>query len=116
MVVQVDNIGCHFAWENGYSKTDSSASILVRILVLVSEFLNCNIIINHHPRETSWEIRLADRLSREKSTESQDKRLLASFRERTLPSSFRNWMRNPVEDWNLPVIVVSELSNSFSFA
>ena len=32
IVVKVDNIGCHFAWETGYSRTDATASILVRTL------------------------------------------------------------------------------------
>ena len=26
VVIQVDNIGCHYAWENGYSNGDQTAS------------------------------------------------------------------------------------------
>ena len=70
IVVKVDNIGCHFAWETGYSRSDNSASILVRTLVLISELLSSVIIIDHQPRDTTWEIKLADRLSREKTTTS----------------------------------------------
>ena len=110
VVVQVDNIGCHFAWKNGYARSDNMASILVRTLVLLSEFLNCKVIVNHHPRESSWEIKLADRLSRESSTTSQDRKLVQSFQRRNLPSVFSVWMENPSEDWDLPKKIMSVMS------
>ena len=110
VMVQVDNIGCHFAWENGYARSDTTASILVRTLVLLSEFLNCTVIVNHHPRESSWEIKLADRLSRESSTTSQDRKLVQSFQRRNLPSVFSVWMENPSEDWDLPKKIMSVMS------
>ena len=110
VVVQVDNIGCHSAWKNGYARSDNMASILVRTLVLLSEFLNCKVIVNHHPRESSWEIKLADRLSRESSTTSQDRKLVQSFQRRNLPSVFSVWMENPSEDWDLPKKIMSVMS------
>jgi len=106
VVVQVDNIGCHYAWENGYSKEDTTASILVRVLVCLAAKLSCIIKIVHHPRESSWESKLADRLSRERTTKDFERKLLNSFKKRDLPLAFRNWMDNPVEDWNLPVKLV----------
>ena len=63
----------------------------------------------HHPRESSWDSRVADRLSRAKSTTRQDRALLGSFDLPPLPASFRSWMRTPTEDWNLPVTVLSDL-------
>ena len=89
IVVKVDNIGCHFAWETGYSRTDNLASILVRTLVLISELLSSVIIIDNQPRDTTWEIKLADRLSREKTTTSQDRSMLRSFKGNKLPNTFQ---------------------------
>ena len=114
VVVQVDNIGCHFAWENGYASGDRLASILVRMLVLISSMISSEVIIKHHPRESSWESKMADRLSRVKSTTDQDRKLLRNFTPLNIPVSFSNWMKEPVEDWNLARNVVFELSNNIS--
>ena len=82
VVVQVDNLGCYYAWENGYAKEDDTASILVRTLVLVAAKLSCVVYLVHLPRESSWESRLADRLSREKTTKSAESDLLQRFEKR----------------------------------
>ena len=87
IVVEVDNIGCPFAWETGYSRTDATASILVRTLVLDSELLSSVVIIDHQPRDTTWEIKPADRLPREKTTTSQDRNMLRSLRKSKLPET-----------------------------
>ena len=113
VLIQVDNIGCVFAWKNGYSKEDNLASILVRFLVLLSAKLSCIVHIHHLPRNSSWESCLADRLSRESSTTASDRMLLRSFHGFQLPSMFRDWMSNPVEDWNFPIRLINDLSNSF---
>ena len=111
VVIQVDNIGCHYAWENGYSNGDQTASILVRCLILISAMLSTRIHVHHHPRESSWESKLADRLSRARSTTSQDLCLLNSFEKRELTESFMSWMKNPVENWDLPMLLINELRN-----
>ena len=114
VVIQVDNIGCHFAWLNGYASGDRMASILVRLLMLISSLISTEVIIVHHPRESSWESRMADRLTRERSTTSQDRMLLRSFPALKLPMVFERWMENPAENWSLAKDVVIEMSNSFS--
>jgi len=107
VLVQVDNISCHFAWENGYCKEDNTASILVRVLVLMCAKLECEITIVHLPRESTWESRLVDRLSREKTTKGQEKKLLDSFEKRKLPKVFEDWMCDPIEDWGLATKIVN---------
>ena len=109
IVIQVDNIACHYAWERGYAREDNTASVLVRILLLLCARLACVVHVVHHPRESSWDSRVADRLSRARSTTRQDRALLDSFDLPPLPASFRSWMRSPTEDWNLPVTVLSDL-------
>jgi len=107
VVIQVDNIGCCYAWENGYSKEDITAAVLVRCLLLLSAKMSCQVYIVHHRRESSWESKMADRLSRAKTTGSHESSLLESFEKRYLPVCFREWMRKPTEDWNLPVKLVN---------
>ena len=115
VVIQVDNVGCVFAWSNGYSKEDNLASILVRLLVLISARICCIVHVHHLPRCSSWESSMADRLSREKTTTVQDKRLLASLRGPSLPSEFKSWMSTPSEDWQFPTRLMRSLSSSFSW-
>ena len=107
VVFQVDNIGCHYIWPKGYSNTDRLASVLARLLVLLEAKLCMNVHVMHHPRMSSWESCLADRLSRERSTTSSDKLLLSSFRVPPLQRDFAAWMRNPSEDWDMPLNVIS---------
>ena len=86
----------------------------MRILLLLCARLACVVHIVHHPRESSWDSRVADRLSRARSSTRQDRAFLDRFNLPPLPASFRNWMRSPTEDWNLPVTVLSDLlSNTF---
>ena len=109
VVIGVDNISCLYAWERGYSKEDNTASVLVRVLVLLSAKLACVVHMVHVPRDTTWESKLADRLSRRKTTLQSDKNLLAQFTLPSLPKPFRDWMANPCEDWQLPEKLVSNM-------
>jgi len=103
VVMQVDNMACHFAWENGYVKGDSMATILVRAMKCVAAKLESIIHVTHHPRESSWESKLADRLSRRKKTKEHERRVLNSFRLPPVPNVFKAWLESPEEDWQLPM-------------
>ena len=107
--IQVDNIGCCFAWENGYGKDDRLVSVLVRTLLLISARLSSVVHICHHPRESSWESCMADRLSRSRTTSGHEMGILRRFQYRNLPHAFTQWMENPREDWALPWNVVDQL-------
>ena len=108
IVVQVDNIGCHFAWLNGHAE-DKIASVLVRCLRLIAIRINSVVSVVHVKRESTWESRVADRLSRKKTTMGWERRLLASFPKLLLPPAFEEWARNPWEDWDLPLVLVNQL-------
>ena len=103
VVMQVDNMACHFAWQNGYVKGDNMATILIRAMKCVAAKLESIIHVNHHPRESSWESRLADRLSRQKTTKDHERRILESFSLPDIPEVFVAWLDNPREDWKLPM-------------
>ena len=99
--VKVDNMACYFGWLNRHVKGDVTASILIRSLHLISSFLGCQVHITHLPWKSSWDAIVVDRLSRSSSTNSQDKRLLASFPDLDMPSCIKEWLTKPVEDWEL---------------
>ena len=71
--VDMDNISCLYAWERGYSKDDNTASILVRTLSVICAKLAWVVHVKHVPRDTTWESKLADRLSRQKTTRESDR-------------------------------------------
>jgi hypothetical protein len=101
VVLSVDNIGCYYGWENKGVQGDKCASILIRTLVLVSSFLSVYVHVRHLPRMSSWDSSLCDRLSRKDTTSSNDERLLNHYKSYTMPIILMDWLRDPVEDWNL---------------
>ena len=101
IVLKVDNTGCYFAWHNKTVAGEKKASILTRGLILMSAFLECYIHVEHLPRVSAWDAILCDRLSRERTTSSNDKKLLSSFGNLQAPRVLTSWLENPTEDWNL---------------
>ena len=71
-------------------------------------------IVQHLPRESTWDSRLVDRMSRESSM-TQDGRLsLNSFSGYALPPFFVRWLDSPDEDWSTyspPASSVCEIYN-----
>jgi hypothetical protein len=112
VIVKVDNTGCYYGWLNKNSPNDETASILIRTLHLISCFLECQVHIQHLPRNSNWEAQVVDRLSRESTTTHNDRRLLNSFPKFRLPVKLLNWMENPVEDWDMPQYLLNYVINA----
>jgi hypothetical protein len=111
VIVKVDNTGCYYGWLNKSSPHDETASILIRALHLIEAFLQCQIHIQHLPRNSNWEAQMVDRLSRERTTTGMDKKLLRSFPSFEFPARLLAWMSNPTEDWSLPVYLLNYVEN-----
>jgi len=101
VIVKVDNVGCYYGWINKQIPGDEIASILVRSLHLICAFLGCQVHVEHLPRRKTWEADLVDRLSRERSTNWNDRALLRSFGTKRLPDCLSEWMKAPSQDWGL---------------
>ena len=101
IVLKVDNISCHYGWLNRSMKNDAYTSILLRSLHVISSFLCSVIHVQHLPRESTWDSRLVDRMSRESSMTQDGRKLLNSFQNYTLPEFFVKWLDNPEEDWSI---------------
>ena len=109
IVVGVDNISCLYAWERGYSKDDNTASVLVRTLTMLCAKLSCVVHVVHVPRDTTWESKLVDRLSRKITTSQSDKALLAMQLQQERASycrPFKDCMMSPTEDWDLYLKII----------
>jgi hypothetical protein len=109
IVVKVDNIGCYFGWVNRQAAGDGTASLLIRVLHLISQYLRCDIHIEHLPRLSTWEAQLVDRISRESSTTKADRDLLNSFSQPDIPDCFAEWLKDPVSDWDLCVFLLKHI-------
>ena len=116
ILLLTDNIGCVFGWENRAVKGDRTASGLVRCLAVISVFLHCSIHVRHERRKSSWGSLLADRLTRKKTTVSQDSMLLKSFSFQKIPVFFREWIDDPKEDWGLADLCLYHVAASLSKA
>jgi hypothetical protein len=64
---------------------------------------------------STWDARLADRLSRETTTTKADKELLSSFPPMKIPKALENWLKNPVESYALANQILEEVEMRFSY-
>jgi hypothetical protein len=58
---------------------------------------------------SNWEAEVADRLSRRSSMTQNDKNLILSFGELSIPQSLVSWLSDPSEDWQLPVKLLNDV-------
>jgi len=106
VVMHVDNTACIHGWNSRGLKNDPYTSILIRGLHLIGHFLETDFHFRHLPRLSSWEAELVDRMSRQRTTTSQDRGLLDSFNI-GLPKEFMTWIANPQEDWSFAVTLLN---------
>ena len=98
-----------FGWINRHIKGDVMATILIRALHLICAYLGTQNHVSHLPRKSTWDALLVDRLSEEKSTTRQDRKLMKSFQARKIPNCMRGWMYNPTEVWRLPMALLKSV-------
>jgi hypothetical protein len=109
LVFTVDNIAVVYGWEGRNVKFDDAASIILAAVHLIAAYLGCVVHIHHSPRRSSkWE-ELVDNLSRKSSRSQEDRRLLREARRSVVLGAFNDWLRKPVENWNLPYILLGEV-------
>ena len=82
-------------------KNDAYTSILIRALHVISSYLCSVIHVQHLLRESTWNRRLVDRMSRESSITQDGRLLLNSFSGYALPPFFVRWLDSPVEEWSI---------------
>jgi hypothetical protein len=105
VILNVDNLGCYYGWMNRNVQGDICASIVIRTIVLISGFLSVYVHVNHLPRLSTWDAILCDRLSRSDTTSINDRKMLDNFKTE-MPKNVMDWLKNPVEDWDLCYILL----------
>jgi hypothetical protein len=98
-----------YGWENRSVKNDQSASVLLRALHIISVFLGCTIHVMHLPRMSTPSARLADRLSRRRTTTAFDQRRIRRALQPALPPALTRWLANPSADWDLPLALLRDV-------
>jgi hypothetical protein len=109
VVVKVDNTSCFYGWLNKQSPGDETASVLIRTLHLICSAISCDVHIDHLPRMSSAEAETVDRLSRDRSTTLEDKKLIRQYGDYCFPRPLLEWMKAPYEDWLLPEKLLNEV-------
>jgi hypothetical protein len=102
VVLRVDNIACVYGFENGQSKRDETASIMIRAAKLIAAYLGSTLHVEHVARRSNWEAELADNLTRKRTTGFIEDRAISRFTCKTLSEALVSWLKLPVEDWSLP--------------
>jgi hypothetical protein len=92
--------------KDGYTKNGEYASILIRAAHLISRYLGSIIHVIHCPRRSSWESKMADNLTRKKTTLFLGHQILSRFRNLKIPEAISLWMKNPTNDWELPITLL----------
>jgi hypothetical protein len=113
-VFTVDNVAVAFGWDNKSVKFDTSATILIQAIHLISSYLGCGVHICHSPRRsTKWE-ELVDNLSRKSTTMHKDRALVREARRSIVTGVFLRWLECPVEDWRLPYFLLEEVKKKLN--
>jgi hypothetical protein len=95
--IYTDNKACLFV------KSDKYASIFVRTAYLISSFLGSIIHVEHCPHRSSWEAITADNFTRAKTSSFLENQILSRFTNLRIPEILSAWMRNPTNNWDLPL-------------
>ncbi len=113
VIFRIDNIAVFFGWENRVVKNDTSASIIIRAIHLISYFLGTYVHLQHVPRCSDKFSTVADHLSRKSTTGSSDLEVLEKIVERAIGGELLTWLNNPVSDWKLPKRLLEEVIKYF---
>lgn len=115
VVLHTDNEAVVYGWESRRVNNDVSASILVRALHLISNYLGCTVFVSHLPRMTTKSAVLADHLTRCSTTRSAELAAISATCQPAIPLALSEWLEDPCDDWGLAyklLTAVQDLVNS----
>jgi len=101
VILGVDNVAVVFGWTNRAIKGDTSASVLIRALHIVTAFLECRVYVQHVPRKSTPSSTLADALTRESTSTPAVWQELATENILGPPDPLWEWLTDPRTDWHL---------------
>jgi hypothetical protein len=114
LVFHVDNISVMYGWDNKGLKHDTSATIMIRCIHLVANYLGAEVHVNHMPRMSTHWARVADSLTREETSTEGVFAELEETPESKVEGALLTWTRNPNEDWELPEKVLADVKRKLA--
>jgi hypothetical protein len=112
VLLLTDNEALVFGWDPRRIPHDESASKLIRAMHIIAAFLNCNITMQHIPRNSTPSAILADRLTRASTTTTAEKAVVASVTSLLIPAALMDWLHGPSEDWELPARLLHHVKDT----
>jgi hypothetical protein len=100
-----------FGWGSRKITNDTSASILIRAIHIISFYLGCSVSIQHLPRRSTTLAELVDDLSRSSTTGPAQLQLIRRAYSLPIPHALQDWLQNPSEDWTLPLTLLNHVKS-----
>jgi hypothetical protein len=104
-----DNKALTSGWDSRYLLHDPETSLWLRCLSVFEAFLQCHFYIFHLPRNSSPITTLADKLTRDPSPLPHPHPPPIILSPSTHPNLF-SWLSNPTLCWDLPLLLLSDIS------
>ena len=111
VVLGVDNRSVVHAWQNKSVKGNITASALVRALMVVSAYLECQVYVVHVKRNTTTPSYLADCLTRDTTAPDAWPPAYNAVSKAPL-SDLWAWLENPTTDWQLGFRLVDNIKKN----
>jgi hypothetical protein len=106
-----DNEALVYGWDKRRVPHDTSASIFIRAIHIISAFLGTSVEVRHLPRVSTPSAELVDALTRSTTTLKIHKEAVNHVQPATIPPALTNWFNDPQEDWNLPMSLLEYVQN-----
>jgi hypothetical protein len=113
IILLTDNEAIIHGWDSRKVKNDVSASIILRAIHIISFYLGCSVELRHLPRMSNDMAKLADRLTRSSTTGRPQLAAIADTSSLPVPHQLLDWLRNPTEDWTLPIRLLSYVKSIY---
>ena len=111
VVLGVDNVAVVFGWDNRSVKGDTSASILIRALHIITTYLECRVYVQHVPRKSTHASYVADCFTRDSTTTAETWAELETKHVFGPPKPLWEWLCNPIDNWQLGLELIDWLKH-----
>jgi hypothetical protein len=106
-----DNEALVFGWDKRRVPHDTSASIFIRAIHIISSFLGSSVEVRHLPRVSTPSAELVDALTRSTTTLDIHKEAVSHIPPAVIPQVLNDWFENPQDDWSLPLSLLTYVQN-----
>jgi hypothetical protein len=108
-----DNEALVFGWDKRRVPHDTAASIFLRAIHIIAAFLGTSVEIRHLPRISTPSAELVDALTRSTTTLHNHRDIVSQAPTAVIPAILTDWLENPTEDWQLPILLLSYVQSLF---